>query len=118
MFGKRMAGKMGFGQKTKTSDASGAGELVPLRWSHRPETHLRNHSVKKIFQRRRITQRLRGTPKGFDNPFDPVHNARVLALRLAAFWAELRAAGNGFAAFRTELGVSSRCTAGRSSAFT
>jgi len=77
MFGKRVAGEMGLGEKAKTGDTSGPRELMPLRWSHGPEIHLRNHSEKKIPKRCRVAQRLRGTPKGFDNPLDPVHGARV-----------------------------------------
>lgn len=73
VFGKSVACEMRFSQETKPGNPASSGKLMPLGFPHRPEIHLLNHSAEKILQRRRVTQRLRGAPKGFDDPLDSVH---------------------------------------------
>src|SRR5260370_25099864 len=73
---KRVTGEVRLREKAEAGDASGAGTLMPLRFADGPELHLPDDAVEQVLQDSRVTQRLRGTSEGFDDPLDSAHGRR------------------------------------------
>src|SRR5260370_20805162 len=76
VFWKRMTREMRLRKKAEAGDPAGAGKLMPLRFADGPELHLPDDAVEQVLQDSRVTQRLRGTSEGFDDPLDSAHGRR------------------------------------------
>src|SRR6266436_7947561 len=76
MLRKGVAREVRLGEKANSSDPSGDGKLMPLRFADRPELHLPDDAVEQIMQDSSVTQRLRRASEGFDNPLDSAHGRR------------------------------------------
>ncbi len=71
-----MASQVRFRQKTEPGDTAGTRKLMPLNFANRAKLHLGYYPVEKTLEQRWISQRLRGAPKSFDDPFHSVHSGQ------------------------------------------
>jgi hypothetical protein len=69
-----MTRKVRFGQQTQSGDPAGIGELMPLRYSYRPEAKARDNPLKKFADKRTASKRFGRAPVRVDDPFDSIHN--------------------------------------------
>jgi hypothetical protein len=57
VFGKGMAGDVGFGEQAKAGDSAGPWKLMPLRFADGAQLQAANHSMEKGFYRAHVAQR-------------------------------------------------------------
>jgi hypothetical protein len=69
-----MTRKMRFCQQTKAGDSASVGELMPLRFSHRPEAKARDNPPKQFAEKRTASKRFGRAPVRVNDPFDSIHN--------------------------------------------
>jgi hypothetical protein len=70
MLGKGVAGDVRFLKQGESGNAS-AGELMPLRFGHRMQIHLRDEIVEEVAQSLWVGESRRITMVRFDDPFTP-----------------------------------------------
>ena len=73
IFGKRMAGKVGFRQHADAGDAARVRKRVPLRRGTRMQIQIADQLREQTLQGREIAQAIRAAAVGFDDPFDTGH---------------------------------------------
>ena len=98
-----MAREMGLGQKTKASDSSRAGKLMPAGFPDGAKIEVRDHSFEQAVQHFYAAKRVGTAALRIDNPLCPIHRlSRVLLLCVPAFGAEFAHSRNRLAAVQTE----------------
>jgi hypothetical protein len=69
-----MTRKMRFCQKTKAGDSASVRELMPLRFSHRPEAKSRDYPPKQFEEKRTASKRFGRAPVRVNDPFNSIHS--------------------------------------------
>jgi len=72
-----VASQVRFREEAKPRYTACARKLMPLTFANRAKLHLGYYPVKKTPEQRRISQRLRGAPKSFDDPLDSIHISQL-----------------------------------------